>query len=41
MLLQETADMRNALESYIYDMKGKLGDSLRPYTTDADASSFK
>ena len=39
-IVRETADMRNALESYIYAMKSKLGDNLRPYITEADAAKF-
>lgn len=39
-IIRETADMRNALESYIYDMKAKLGDALRPYVEEAAAAVY-
>lgn len=39
--VQETADTRNALESYIYDLKAKLSDTLRAYTTEEAANAFK
>jgi heat shock protein 4 len=41
-IVQETADLRNELESYIYDMRDKItSDSqLGPYGTDAEKSAF-
>jgi hypothetical protein len=39
--LQETADARNNLESYIYEWKDKIVGDLRVYTTDTVADSFK
>ncbi|EWM30307.1 heat shock protein 70 [Nannochloropsis gaditana] len=39
-IIRETADTRNALESYIYDLKAKLGDSLKPYVQDEAATAF-
>ncbi len=39
-IIRETADMRNALESYLYDMKAKLGDSLKAYIPEAEAAAL-
>ncbi len=41
-IVKETADMRNSLESYIYDMRDKIiSDSdLAPYATDDEKSTF-
>jgi len=33
-LSQETAERKNAVETYIYDMRSKISDSLAPFTTD-------
>lgn len=42
-VVRETADMRNELESYIYDMRDKItSDSqLGPYGTEAEQAAFK
>ncbi len=29
----DTAEQKNAVESYVYEMRNKLDDSLSPYTT--------
>ncbi len=39
-IIRETSDTRNALESYIYDLKAKLGEKLRPYSPEAEAAAF-
>jgi heat shock protein 4 len=41
-IVKETADMRNALESYIYDMRDKIisESELAPYATDDEKSTF-
>eukprot|EP00624_Nannochloropsis_granulata_P001996 evm.model.NODE_19466_length_64249_cov_18.424255.11 len=39
-IIRETADTRNALESYIYDLKAKLGDKLKPYAEESAAAAF-
>lgn len=41
-VVKETADMRNALESYIYDMRDKIisESELAPYATDDEKSTF-
>jgi len=39
-IIRETADTRNALESYIYDLKAKLGDKLKPYISESAAAAF-
>lgn len=31
---EETNDARNALEAYIYSLRGRLGDALAPYAED-------
>ncbi|KAN0023908.1 hypothetical protein ACTFIV_008298 [Dictyostelium citrinum] len=40
LLAIETAEKKNALESYIYDMRSKLQSSLKEYVTPADAETF-
>jgi len=37
-IVRETADARNALESYVYDMRDKLSTSLAPYSTSEERS---
>mmetsp|Transcript_14730 Transcript_14730/g.18842 ORF Transcript_14730/g.18842 Transcript_14730/m.18842 type:complete len:878 (-) Transcript_14730:355-2988(-) len=39
-LIQETADKRNELESYIYSMRDRIIDALRPYLEDAVKDDF-
>eukprot|EP00934_Nitzschia_sp_Nitz4_P008550 Nitzschia sp. Nitz4//scaffold7_size249615//6699//9229//NITZ4_001134-RA/size249615-augustus-gene-0.17-mRNA-1//-1//CDS//3329558313//8540//frame0 len=41
-IVRETADMRNELESYIYDMRDKIvsESQLAPYGTDAEKEAF-
>lgn len=41
-VVQETSDMRNALESYIYDMRDKIvsESQLAPYATDNEKAAF-
>ena len=41
-IIRETADMRNELESYIYDMRDKIvsESQLAPYCTDAEKSAL-
>ena len=41
-VVRETSDMRNELESYIYDMRDKVNSDshLGPYSTDAEKSTF-
>ena len=41
-VVKETADMRNALESYVYDMRDKImsENQLSPYATEAEKSAF-
>jgi len=41
-VVRETSDMRNELESYIYDMRDKISSDIHlgPYSTDAEKSSF-
>lgn len=40
-VIQETSDMRNELEAYIYKMRDDIIDSLRPYISDGDKSTFE
>lgn len=40
-VIQETNDMRNELEAYIYKMRDEIIDSLRPYVSDADKARFE
>ncbi|KYQ93775.1 heat shock protein Hsp70 family protein [Tieghemostelium lacteum] len=40
LLAQETFDKKNALESYIYDMRTKLTASLKEYATTQEADQF-
>jgi len=35
-LAAETADRKNHVESYVYEMRGKIGDSLASFATDAE-----
>lgn len=39
-IIRETADMRNELESYIYDMRDKIISELAPYLNEDEKSSF-
>lgn len=41
-IVKETADMRNELESYVYDMRDKIisESSLKSYCTSSEATSF-
>merc|ERR1711862_382270 len=41
-IVQETSDMRNELESYIYDMRDKINSDLQlgPYSTQAEKDAF-
>jgi len=41
-IVKETADMRNELESYVYDMRDKIisENQLGPYGTDSEKSAF-
>ncbi|KAF2076744.1 hypothetical protein CYY_001933 [Polysphondylium violaceum] len=39
-LAVETAEKKNSLESYIYDMRNKLGSSLKEYVTAAESQQF-
>jgi len=41
-IVQETSDMRNELESYIYDMRDKISSDsqLGPYSTQAEKDAF-
>jgi len=39
-LAVETAEKKNSLESYIYDMRSKLGSSLKEYVTAKESESF-
>ncbi|PRP79757.1 hypothetical protein PROFUN_12619 [Planoprotostelium fungivorum] len=39
-LSQETAERKNAVETYIYDMRSKISESLASFTTEAVATSF-
>lgn len=39
-LTLETAERKNAIEAYVYDMKSKLSESLASYTTEAAAQEF-
>lgn len=41
-VVRETSDMRNALESYVYDMRDKITSesSLAPYATDEEKTKF-
>jgi len=39
-LIQETADKRNELETYIYGMRDKIIDQLQPYVEDAVKEEF-
>eukprot|EP01104_Vermistella_antarctica_P012442 TRINITY_DN35_c0_g2_i1.p1 TRINITY_DN35_c0_g2~~TRINITY_DN35_c0_g2_i1.p1 ORF type:complete len:873 (-),score=354.80 TRINITY_DN35_c0_g2_i1:275-2893(-) len=40
-LLIATADAKNALESYVYDIRGKIGDKLHDYVDEATRDSFR
>jgi heat shock protein 4 len=37
----ETAEKKNAIETYIYDMRSKLDDSLAPFTNEEDSQKFR
>lgn len=37
---EETNDRKNALEAYIYSLRGRLSDELVPFVTDADRSAL-
>jgi len=39
-LALETAEKKNAVETYIYDMRGKISDALASFTTEDIASAF-
>jgi len=41
MEVQATADAKNAVESYVYDMRSKLEEHLAPFISDADKASFR
>mmetsp|Transcript_9900 Transcript_9900/g.31793 ORF Transcript_9900/g.31793 Transcript_9900/m.31793 type:complete len:868 (-) Transcript_9900:401-3004(-) len=40
-VIQETNDMRNELEAYIYKMRDDVIGALRPYVSDADKTTFE
>ena len=40
-IIEETANKRNELESYIYDMRSQIGDRLRDFIDEAGRSSFE
>ena len=35
---EETNERKNAVEAYVYSLRGKLSDSLAPYATEAEAA---
>jgi heat shock protein 4 len=39
-ILIETAEQKNAVESYVYAMRNKLGAELEPFTTDEERSNL-
>ncbi|EFA86442.1 heat shock protein Hsp70 family protein [Heterostelium album PN500] len=39
-LASETADKKNALESYIYDMRSKLSGALKPFATEQESNNL-
>mmetsp|Transcript_14890 Transcript_14890/g.31228 ORF Transcript_14890/g.31228 Transcript_14890/m.31228 type:complete len:858 (-) Transcript_14890:427-3000(-) len=41
LLIEQTNNARNDVESYIYAMRDKVIDSLRPYCTDAEKEAFE
>ena len=40
-IIEETANKRNELESYVYDMRNHLCDRLRDYISEADKTAFE
>jgi len=36
----ETADRKNAVETFVYDMRSKISSSLAPFATEKDANAF-
>ncbi|CAL9240534.1 unnamed protein product [Arabidopsis halleri] len=39
-VMEETKDRKNALESYVYDMRNKLSDKYQEYITDSEREAF-
>lgn len=40
LLASETADRKNALESYVYSMRSRLSGDLKDYSTEQDNSTL-
>uniref|UniRef100_A0A1J3CH11 Heat shock 70 kDa protein 14 n=1 Tax=Noccaea caerulescens TaxID=107243 RepID=A0A1J3CH11_NOCCA len=39
-VMEETKDKKNAVESYVYDMRNKLGDKFEEYITESEREAF-